>query len=48
MPYINQNINSLYESSFEHDACGIGFVAHIKGQKSHEIVRKGIEVLENM
>ncbi len=38
----------LYNSEFEHDSCGIGFVAQIKGKKSHEIIRKGIEVLENM
>jgi glutamate synthase (NADPH) large chain len=38
----------LYDPSEEKDSCGIGFVAHIKGVKSHEIVRRGIEVLENM
>jgi glutamate synthase (NADPH) large chain len=38
----------LYRSEFEHDACGIGFVAHIKGKKSHDIIRQGLEVLENM
>jgi glutamate synthase domain-containing protein 2/glutamate synthase domain-containing protein 1/glutamate synthase domain-containing protein 3 len=32
----------------EHDACGIGFVASIKGQRTHDIVRKGIEVLVNL
>ncbi len=35
----------LYEPSTEHDACGIGFVAHIKGQKSRDIVEQGLEVL---
>jgi glutamate synthase domain-containing protein 2/glutamate synthase domain-containing protein 1/glutamate synthase domain-containing protein 3 len=38
----------LYHPRHEHDACGIGFVAHIKGQKSHEIIRKGIQVLINL
>ena len=38
----------LYDPRNEHDACGIGFVVNIKGQKSHEIVRKGIEVLINL
>jgi glutamate synthase (NADPH) large chain len=38
----------MYNPENEHDACGIGFVAHIKGQKSHEIVRRGLEVLINM
>ena len=35
----------LYDPAHEHDACGMGFVANIRGQKSHEIVAKGIEVL---
>ncbi len=38
----------LYNSSHEHDSCGIGFVANIKGKPSHEIVERGIEVLERM
>ena len=32
----------------EHDACGVGFVVHIKGQRSHEIVRKALQVLINL
>lgn len=38
----------MYYPEFEHDACGLGFVANIKGKKSHEIVLNGIEVLENL
>lgn len=38
----------LYDPEFEHDACGIGFVAHLKGEKSHDIVSKGIELLINL
>lgn len=38
----------LYRSAFEHDNCGIGFVAHLKGKKSHEIIRRGLETLVNM
>ncbi|HLF18947.1 MAG TPA: glutamate synthase large subunit [Candidatus Omnitrophota bacterium] len=38
----------LYHPQFEHDACGVGFVAHLKGKKSHEIVRNGITILENL
>jgi glutamate synthase domain-containing protein 2/glutamate synthase domain-containing protein 1/glutamate synthase domain-containing protein 3 len=38
----------LYDPSREHDACGIGFVANIKGQKSHDILVKGIQVLINL
>src|ERR1700747_2718885 len=38
----------LYDPAQEHDACGIGFVASISGQKSHEIIKKGIQVLLNL
>ncbi|HKD74948.1 MAG TPA: glutamate synthase subunit alpha, partial [Ktedonobacterales bacterium] len=38
----------LYDPRHEHDACGIGFVANIKGHKSHEIILKGIQVLVNL
>jgi glutamate synthase (NADPH) large chain len=38
----------LYHPAHEHDACGIGFVASIAGNKSHDIIRKGIQVLLNL
>ena len=38
----------LYDPCFEHDACGVGFVANIDGRKSHEIVLKGIQILINL
>ena len=38
----------LYDPSNEHDACGLGFVAHLKGEKSHRIVRDGVHILENL
>ena len=38
----------LYRPENEHDNCGIGFVAHIKGTPSHDIVKRGLEVLRNM
>jgi len=38
----------LYHPRFEHDACGTGFVAHIKGYRSHQIVSDALAVLENM
>jgi glutamate synthase (NADPH/NADH) large chain len=38
----------LYHPAHEHDACGIGFVASIRGVKSHEIIRQGIQVLTNL
>jgi glutamate synthase (NADPH/NADH) large chain len=38
----------LYSPANEHENCGIGFVAHIRGQASHDIIRRGLEVLQNM
>jgi glutamate synthase (NADPH/NADH) large chain len=38
----------LYDPTHEHDACGVGFVAHIKGEKSHAIVQQGLKILENL
>ena len=38
----------LYDPRTEHDACGVGFVVHIKGQRSHAIVRNALEVLINL
>jgi glutamate synthase (NADPH/NADH) large chain len=38
----------MYDPQNEHDACGVGFVAHIKGKKSHEIVSQGLKILENL
>lgn len=41
-------VHGLYSPSNEHDACGIGFVAHIKGNKTHSIVQQGLQILENL
>ncbi len=38
----------LYTAGAEHDACGVGFVAHIKGTKSHDIVKNALKILENL
>jgi glutamate synthase (ferredoxin) len=38
----------LYDPQYEHDACGMGFVANIKGRRSHEIVRQALTVLGNL
>ncbi len=38
----------LYDPCNEHDACGVGFIAHIKGKKSHEIIEQGLVILENL
>ena len=38
----------LYDPANEHDACGVGFVVNLHGRKTHQIVRQGLEVLENL
>ncbi len=38
----------LYDPRYEHDACGLGFVAHIKGRKSHAIIAQALQVLKNL
>ena len=40
--------HGLYSSAQEHDSCGVGFVAHIKGAKSHDIVKNALKILENL
>ena len=40
--------HGLYSADNEHDACGVGFVAHIKGIKSHDIVKNALKILENL
>lgn len=42
------NNRGLYRPEFEHDACGIGFVANIKGNKSHQVISDALTILENM
>ena len=38
----------LYRPTHEHDACGVGFIAHIKGHKTHDIVERGLQILHNL
>jgi glutamate synthase (NADPH/NADH) large chain len=38
----------LYDPRNEHDSCGVGFVANIKGRKSHSLIRQGLRILENL
>ncbi len=38
----------LYHPKFEHDACGVGFVVNVKGEKSHTIIRQGLTILKNL
>ena len=40
--------NGLYNATYEHDACGVGMVVNIHGNKSHELVDNALKVLENM
>jgi glutamate synthase (NADPH/NADH) large chain len=38
----------LYDPINEHDACGVGFIVHIKGHKNHDIITQGLEILKNI
>src|ERR1019366_10148785 len=38
----------LYDPAYEHDSCGVGFLVDLKNRKSHEIVRKALQILCNM
>src|SRR5215471_4670872 len=38
----------LYDPANEHDSCGLGFIAHIRGQKSHAIITQGLQILKNL
>ena len=40
--------HGLYSPGHEHDACGVGFVAHIKGKRAHSIIEQGLKILENL
>ena len=42
------NAQGLYDPVNEHDSCGVGFVAHIKGKKSHSIIEQGLLILKNL
>ncbi|MEO8481342.1 MAG: glutamate synthase large subunit [Acidobacteriota bacterium] len=49
MDYDGQpSAHGLYDPRYEHDACGVGFVVHIKGQRSHAIVQKALQLLINL
>ena len=45
---IQNKTEGLYQSAYEHDACGVGMVVNIHGSKSHELVDNALKVLENM
>ncbi len=43
-----QQTTWLRDPRIEHDACGVGFVVNVKGEPSHDIVQKGLTVLQNL
>jgi len=45
---LRPSAQGLYDPQNEHDACGVGFVAHIKGKKTHDIITQGLKILENL
>ncbi|WP_432557835.1 glutamate synthase large subunit [Granulicoccus sp. GXG6511] len=45
---LRRRAEGLYDPLFEHDACGVAFVAHLSGIPDHDIVRKGLEALRNL
>jgi hypothetical protein len=42
---LGASLDGLYDAAHERDACGLGFVAHIKGIKSHAIIEQGLKIL---
>ncbi len=40
--------DGLYDPAFEHDACGVGFIVNMRGEPSHEIVQRGLDILKNL
>jgi glutamate synthase (NADPH/NADH) large chain len=44
----NPSAQGLYNPANEHDACGVGFIANIKGKKSHSLVAQGLKILDNL
>jgi glutamate synthase (NADPH/NADH) large chain len=47
-PWLPPVRQGLYDPANEHDACGLGFIAHIKGEKSHAIVTQALQILKNL
>ncbi|MBD3314770.1 MAG: glutamate synthase large subunit [Chitinivibrionales bacterium] len=45
---MQQRKQGLYDPAFEHDACGVGFVANVNGRRSHQIVLDGVTILKNL
>ncbi len=47
-PSLRPGKTGLYDPEFEHDSCGVGFIAHIKGKSSHDILTNALTMLEHM
>jgi glutamate synthase domain-containing protein 2/glutamate synthase domain-containing protein 1/glutamate synthase domain-containing protein 3 len=47
-PPVPGQSQGLYDPAYEHDACGLGFIARIDGTRSHDLLLKGLQILENM
>ena len=45
---VDEAMDGLYRPESERDACGVGFVAHIRGEKRHEFILQGLEILKNL
>ena len=48
MKWVGHSAEGLYDPSFEHDACGVGFVVDIKGRQSHRIITQALTILRNL
>ena len=48
MPPHVPEAQGLYDPANEHDSCGVGFIADLKGRKSHQVVTDALRILENL
>ncbi|MBW7924771.1 MAG: glutamate synthase subunit alpha, partial [Burkholderiaceae bacterium] len=48
LPDATDAARGLYDPAYEHDACGVGFIAHIGGKKSHSLIEQGLQILCNL
>ena len=47
-PQLGRPTQGLYDPSFEHDSCGVGFVVDIQGRKSHTTIERALTILKNL
>src|SRR5262245_20475865 len=48
MPNIEPKAQGLYDPRYEHDACGVGFIADLKNRRSHQIIKDALQILLNL